>query len=140
MKKSYEFTRVVPLSVERAYQLAADVEKYPAFIPSVKSARIISEEGNVKTVEIVFHHSMLSVRHVGRATFVENQQIEIRQIEGLGKNLLLTWKFEPAEASTKISLVLDFESDSRLLGHFAVHTIERITSEILRYFVETASK
>lgn len=140
MKKTYKFTRSVPLSVEKAYQLAADVGKYPEFIPSVKSARIVSEEGNTKIVEIEFHHSLLSVRHIGKATFVENQQIAIKQIEGLGKNLLITWKFEPIESSTKISLVLDFESDSRLLGHFTVHTIERITSEILQYFVRMASK
>lgn len=140
MKKTYQFTRLINIPVEKAYHLAADVEKYPEFIPSVKSARILSEEYNTKIVEIVFHHPLLLIKHIARATFVENHQIIINQIEGIGKTLLITWEFEPIDIGTKIALQLEFESDSRLVGYFAVHAIKRISLEIIDYFVKFASE
>lgn len=139
MKKTYTFTSVVPLPVQQAYRLAADVERYPEFIRSVKSVQILAEEEGRRTVEIVFQHALLSVRHVGHATFHENERIEIRQSEGFGKSLVLTWEFEPAESEqSRATLELIFESSNKWLGTLAAYAIERISAEILDDFIARA--
>ncbi|WP_425482693.1 type II toxin-antitoxin system RatA family toxin [Chelativorans xinjiangense] len=43
---SYSFERVLPYDSEVLFDIAADVEQYPEFLPSWKAARITRREGN----------------------------------------------------------------------------------------------
>lgn len=141
MKKTYSFSATVPLAIAESYQLAARVEEYPDFIPSVKSARVISSENEFsKKVEMVFSRGFLSVKHLGLARFEPNRSIKSKQIEGMGKNLSILWEFREQPNGTHVKLELEFESDSRLIRGLADFSIERITSEILDAFVKRASE
>ena len=140
MKTDYTFTQVVNIPVEKAYKLAAEVEKYPQFISNVKSVQVLSEDDHSKTVEIIFHHPLLSVRHVGYATFEPNRRIEIQQIEGLVKNMSIIWEFKPLNSKTRVTLRMFFETNSRFFGILTKRGVEKITKEILQDFIREAGK
>ncbi|RMD88135.1 MAG: hypothetical protein D6813_12555 [Calditrichaeota bacterium] len=140
MKKAFHYEQVIELPVEKAYRLAADVSSYPRFISNVKSVKVLSEKNNQKIVEMIFNHPLLSVKHVGEATFESNKSIRIKQIEGLGKSLIITWQFEPENAHTRVVLHMVFETDSRFMGLFAFKAIENIAQAIMQDFLKEAKR
>ena len=99
------------------YELVADAESYPAFLPWCRSINILSREDDevVGTVELVkgpVHKSFTTVNRL-----VKGDRIDMELVEGPFKHLHGVWRFQPiGDQGCRVSLDLEFEFSNRLLG------------------------
>ena len=112
---TYAERRPLPYGADQLYDLVADVERYPEFLPWCIAARNRRKDGNVLLSDMVIGFKMLRERFTTRATLGE-RRIDVEYIEGPFKYLTNHWVFEPqADGSSVIDFYIDFEFRLKML-------------------------
>ena len=118
----FETRRHVKHSSERMYNLVADVERYPEFLPLCEGLTIRSKkERDGKTLMIA---DMTVGYKAFRETFTtqvllkpEEHAIDVKYLDGPFKYLDNRWRFEPTEdGGCSVYFFIDYEFKSRILG------------------------
>jgi coenzyme Q-binding protein COQ10 len=118
----FETHRLVKHSPDRMYDLVADVEKYPQFLPLCEALVIRSrKERDGKTLLVA---DMTVGYKAIRETFTTQvllnpaeRAIDVKYIDGPFKFLDNRWRFEAAEGGgSAIHFFIDYEFKNRLLG------------------------
>jgi coenzyme Q-binding protein COQ10 len=109
-------SRLLPFTCEQVFDLAADVERYPEFLPGWISARIVKREANVLHVEQVLGIGPAQLRFASRTRLHRPERIEVTSSERPFRHYSLTWLFAPGPpVSCNLSVIVDLELESRLL-------------------------
>jgi coenzyme Q-binding protein COQ10 len=107
--------RHLPFTPQQLYDLVADVERYPAFLPWCIAVRIRRREGNVVWADMVVGFKMIRERFLSQAILSEGR-IDVVYAEGPFKYLNNHWIFQPAaDGGTVIDFYIDFEFRSKVL-------------------------
>ncbi|WP_034854698.1 type II toxin-antitoxin system RatA family toxin [Sinorhizobium sojae] len=118
----FETNHVVNHSAEQMFDLVADVERYPEFLPLCEGLSVRSRKERDGRV------LMLADMTVGykaiRETFTTQvllnraeRMIDVKYIEGPFKYLDNVWRFEPVSDSQSIvHFYIEYEFKSRILG------------------------
>ncbi|OCJ67764.1 ubiquinone-binding protein [Agrobacterium tumefaciens] len=118
----FETHRLVKHSPDRMYDLVADVEKYPQFLPLCEALVIRSrKERDGKTLLVA---DMTVGYKAIRETFTTQvllnpaeRAIDVKYIDGPFKYLDNRWRFEAsAEGGSAIHFFIEYEFKNRLLG------------------------
>ena len=107
--------RVLPYSPAQMFDLVADVERYPAFLPWCLASRIKRREGNVITADLVIGFRMVRERFTSRVTLERPDRIDVEYTHGPLSHLNNHWVFLPHEEGCLIDFYVDFEFRSRVL-------------------------
>lgn len=125
-------TRVLPYSPRQLFDLVADVERYPEFLPWCLAARIRSREGSVVRADLVIGFKMVRERFTSIVQLDPPKRIEVAYAEGPFRYLNNHWVFEPTEdGGCKIDFWVDFEFRNRMLQKI----IEVLFNEAVRRMV-----
>ncbi len=124
-------TQVLPYSALQLFDLVADVERYPEFIPWCKAARIIPPpplplgegrgEGSVIYAELLVSFSHVNERYTSQVTLTPPAgdmspcAIEAKMISGPFEHLINNWTFTPEGAGTRVDFLIDFKFRSKML-------------------------
>lgn len=109
----------VPYSREQTFDLVADVESYPAFVPHMLASRIERRIGNAVQVEMLLGFGPLRRRIRSSAILSPPRQIEISSHDPPLRRFHLRWAYERAVASASvIELRAEFELRSPWLQRF----------------------
>lgn len=118
----FETTRHVRHSPQQMFDLVADVEKYPQFLPLCEALAVRSrKERDGQTLLVAdmtvgykkIRETFTSQVHAKPAERV----IEVKYIDGPFRYLSNVWRFEPAaEGGTEVVFWIDYEFKSRILG------------------------
>lgn len=116
---TYAERRRLPYSAGQLYDLVADVESYPKFLPWCVAARIRerrdSPEGRIELSDLVIGFKMLREKFTSRVTLGEGR-IQVQYIEGPFKYLTNHWIFEQQpDGGCIIDFYIDFEFRSKML-------------------------
>ncbi len=117
----FENVRTVPHSPEEMFQLVADVERYPEFLPLCQALHVRSRrERDGKTLLIA---DMTVAYKLVRETFTsqvllkpEERRIDVSYVDGPFKYLDNRWTFEPVPTGCAVRFYIDYEFKSRTLG------------------------
>jgi len=118
----YETTRTVPHSPRQMFDLVADVERYPEFLPLCEALSVRSrKQGEAKTLLIA---DMTVGYKAIRETFTsqvllkpEDLVIDVKYLDGPFKYLDNKWSFEPrSDAGCEVRFFIDYEFKNRMLG------------------------
>jgi coenzyme Q-binding protein COQ10 len=113
-------SRLLPFSCEQVFDVAADVERYPEFLPGWISARILKRESNRLYVEQVLGIGPARLRFDSRTVLYRPERIEVTSSQPPFRYYSLTWLFVPGPAaSCSLSVLGDLELQSNLLQHVA---------------------
>jgi len=124
--------RVLPYTPRQLYDLVADIEKYPEFLPWCIATRIRERDGNLLVSEMVIGFKMFRERFLSRVTLdPEGRRIDVAYAEGPFKFLTNRWIFEPHPDGCLIDFYVEFEFRSRLLQKL----IETLFHEAVRRMV-----
>ena len=108
--------RLLPYTPEQLFDLVADVERYPEFLPWAVAARVRRREGNVVFADLVIGFKMFRERFTSKIILDRPNRIDVAYAEGPFKYMNNHWIFERQEdGGTLIDFYVDFEFRSRLL-------------------------
>ncbi|MBI5934809.1 MAG: SRPBCC family protein [Chloroflexi bacterium] len=121
----------VEFPVEKIYQTVADVEKYPEFLPGIKSVEV-----NGELVKMTVNMGPATVSWTSKAAYEPNKSISFNLVEGPFKRLDGKWEFTAEGSKTKIKYSTDFELTLPIPGinEIAAKAIESNTNAILEAF------
>jgi coenzyme Q-binding protein COQ10 len=124
--------RKLPYSAEQLFDLVADVERYPEFLPWCVGARIRERKDNVIVADLLIGFRMIRERFTSRVVLDRPRRIDVAYSEGPFKYLDNHWIFLPQEdGGCIIDFHVDFEFRSRMLQKI----IEVLFNEAVRRMV-----
>jgi len=109
--------RHLPYTSQQMFDLVADVERYPEFLPWCVGARIRRTIGTTLFADLVIGFKMVRERYTSKVVLDRpNWRIDVTYTEGPFHYLDNHWVFEPAEdGGCDIDFFVDFEFRSRVL-------------------------
>jgi coenzyme Q-binding protein COQ10 len=115
--------RRVSHSASQMFDLVADVERYPEFVPLCQSLKIRQRKAKPNGTEIVVADMTVSFKLV-KETFTSevvldrpNLKIAVRYLRGPFSSLENRWTFEPiGEGACDVTFYLTYEFKSRMLA------------------------
>ena len=124
--------RTLPYSQQQLFELVADVERYPEFLPWCVGARVRERKQNVIVADLLIGYRMVRERFTSRIVLDRPRRIDVSYSEGPFRYLNNHWLFEPEPGGgCTIDFYVDFEFHSRMLQK----VIELLFNEAVRRMV-----
>ncbi|MHC2089890.1 type II toxin-antitoxin system RatA family toxin [Methylobacterium sp. CM6244] len=120
---SFRINRAVRHSPQQMYDLVADVERYPEFLPLCESLRVLRRQPGADGTEILVAemgvgYKAIRERFTTRVTLdPQNLKIVAEYIDGPFRHLENRWGFkEKSPAGCDVDFFINYEFKSRTLG------------------------
>jgi coenzyme Q-binding protein COQ10 len=124
--------RRLPYSPTQMFDLVADIEKYPEFLPWCVGSRVRERKGNTIVGDLLIGYRMVRERFTSKIVLDRPRRIDVSYSEGPFRYLTNHWVFEPeADGGCTIDFYVDFEFRSRVLQKI----IEVLFNEAVRRMV-----
>jgi len=107
--------RFLPYTPEQVFDLVADIERYPEFLPWCVGARIRERRDNVILGDLLIGWRMVRERFTSRVTLNRPDRIDVEYTEGPFRYLKNHWVFERQPGGCLVDFFVDFEFRSRML-------------------------
>lgn len=117
----FETHRPVPHTPDQMFDLVADVERYPEFLPLCEALVIRNRKERDGKVLLVADMTVgyKAIRETFTTQVLLNKAeraIDVKYIDGPFKYLDNRWRFQPTENGSSIDFFIDYEFKSRILG------------------------
>lgn len=137
-------SKVLPFTPKQMYDLVADVERYPEFLPWCSAARITSREVQGET-EIMEADLLISFKAF-RERFASHVilspakcKIETQYLDGPFRYMHSNWQMHDDPGGSRVDFDVDFEMKSVLLQRVVGVMFNQAMQRIVRAF-ETRAK
>ncbi|AFW02252.1 ubiquinone-binding protein [Gluconobacter oxydans] len=107
--------RLIAYTPEQLFDLVADVEKYPQFLPWCVKATIKSQTEQELVAELTIGFGPFRETFTSRVTLERPSRIRVRYEKGPFRYLNNVWTFTPDPRGCLVDFFVDFEFRSRLL-------------------------
>jgi coenzyme Q-binding protein COQ10 len=108
--------RLLPYAPEQLFDLVADVERYPEFLPWCLGARIRERKPDEITADLLIGFRVVRERFTSRVVLDRPRRIDVSYTQGPFRYLNNHWEFIPEpEGKCLIDFYVDFEFRSRML-------------------------
>ena len=107
--------RQLPFTQQQLFDLVADVERYPEFLPWCTACRVRKREGRLIEADLLVGFKMVRERFTSRVTLSAPDRIDVEYLDGPFRYLNNHWIFKPIDNGCVIDFYIDFEFRSRLL-------------------------
>jgi len=106
----------LPQTPQQLFDMVADVENYPKFLPWCVACRINRRDGNVLWADLVVGFRMLREKFTSKVVLERPDRIHVEYLEGPFRYLNNHWTFNALPGGgTEIGFLIDFEFRSKLL-------------------------
>jgi len=130
---------LVPYSASQMFDLVADVEKYPEFMPWCGGAEVQSRDEHGMTASVQIHFAGLKQRFTTRNRHDYPNRIDLELVDGPFSSLAGDWQFVPlAEDACKVLFSLDYAFSSRALEMVVGPVFNRIATSFIDSFTKRA--
>jgi coenzyme Q-binding protein COQ10 len=129
-------SRVIVAPHDLVFDLVADVERYPEFLPMWKEAKILQHLDGAYVTEQVVGLGAIRERFRTRTILRRPQSIEVTSIDTLFRTFYIRWDFGTVGSGCRISIALDWEVRSRGLQR----AIDLLLPGVARTMVESFEK
>jgi len=132
-------TALVPYSAQAMYDLVADVEAYPRFLPWCGSATLHETEGHEWKASIEIARGRVRKSFTTRNRMVPGETIEMHLLEGPFRRLEGGWRFQPlGDAGCKVCLDLEFEFSNLVMEKLIGPVFNEIANTLVDAFCKRA--
>ena len=128
--------RVLAYTPEQLFDLVADIERYPEFLPWCVGARIKERRPDLIVADLIIGFRMFRERFTSRVSLDRPRRIDVEYAEGPFRYLNNHWTFTSDPKGCRVDFFVDFEFRSRLLQRL----IEVLFSEAVRRMVGAFAK
>ena len=143
MKRFFE--RHVPHLPQRMFEIVADLEDYPRFVPNCKAMDLRPDpgagDGSVKLATMTLYFGPITQAYTSRVT-LDSQALTIRAkaVDGPFAYLDSVWSFEPEGMGTRVRFEIDFKISNPFIAAIAEPAFAAKQGEIMQAFVDEADK
>lgn len=139
--RSHHESRVVAVSAERMFDLVADVERYPEFLPLMRGATIVRRHATAYETEQVLALGLLSYRFLTRTELDPPRSIVVTSADRNFRRFDIRWAFAPTpEGFCHTDFTLDCEVRSLWLKPLGDAFLMQMGSTMVNAFVARARK
>jgi coenzyme Q-binding protein COQ10 len=130
----------MPYRPEQLFDLVADVERYPEFLPWCVGARILKRSDAAIRADLAIGFKGIRERFTSQVTLDRpNLQIDVTYENGPFKYLDNHWRFEPLGTERcMLDFHVDFEFRSRILDMLMGRLFDEAVRRMVRAFEERA--
>ncbi len=126
-------------SAKEMFDLVADIERYPEFLPWCVGTRIKSRDGDEISADMVIGYKMFREKFSSKVVLREPDRIDVAYTKGPFKYLNNHWIFLPDGAGEcDIDFFVDFEFRSKLLQKFIGVVFNEAVKIMVQSFVNRA--
>lgn len=137
----HQETRFLPYTPAQVYDLVADVERYPEFLPWCVACRIRKRETPTNFIaDLAVGFKMVREQFTSRITLEPKQAITVEYLNGPFEHLRNTWGFKNAPGGCEVAFFLTFEFRSRLLQAIIGALFEEAVHRMVGAFEARAAK
>ena len=127
--------RLLPFTREQAFDLAADIERYPDFLRGWMTARILKRESNVCYVDQVLGIGLIRVQFSSKALLRRPERIDVTSSDPPFRRFSLSWLIEAGpSAGCRVSIVADLELRSRILQQVVERVLPATVVDMMAAF------
>ena len=118
----FETHRPVPHTPDQMFDLVADVERYPQFLPLCEGLTVRRRTpreggGEVLLADMTVGYKAIRETFTSRVTLdPANLKILVEYVDGPFRYLENRWSFRPAEKGSEVVFFISYEFASRMLG------------------------
>ncbi|WP_417308782.1 type II toxin-antitoxin system RatA family toxin [Devosia sp.] len=133
--------RHVPHLPKSMFELVADLESYPRFVPNCKAMDVKPNGGRGKLAKMTIQFGPVTQAYTSEVT-ADPQAMTIiaKSDDGPFKFLDSKWSFEPEGQGTRITFDIDFKISNPLLAAVAEPAFAAKQDEIIDAFVAEADR
>ena len=140
-KTSHRESRVVAVSAERMFDLVADVERYPEFLPLMRKATVVRRDASAYETEQELALGLLAYRFRTRTELDRPRSITVTSADRSFRRFGIRWSFAPApEGHCRIDFALDCEVRSFWLKPLGDALVAQVALTMVNAFVTRARK
>ena len=134
-----ERSALVHYSAEQMFDLVADIDSYPQFLPWCAGTRVIADPAGGVDASIDLAYLGIRARFTTRNVHRYPEKIDMSLVEGPFRSLVGHWSFRPLRAgASKVQLSLNYEFVSGLLGAAVAPVFDTIANSLVDSFAERA--
>ncbi len=132
-------TAIVPYTPQQMFDLVADVQRYPEFLPWCTDAQLLSRQEAELTGRIVISQGPLNVSFMTHNRLDEPRWMSMDQIDGPFSELHGEWSFEPlGDDGCKVTLNIRFGFSSSVKDLLLGAVFEQTCNRLVDAFVNRA--
>lgn len=128
----------VPYKADKLFDLVADIESYPLFLPWCSAARIIKRENNVIIAELAIRYKIFFGTYTSKVTLIPKSEINVELVDGPFQHLKNQWNFIQNNQQSDIFFTIDFKLKSNFLNDLLEKSISNHTNTIFEAFIKRA--
>ncbi len=134
-------THSVLYSPEQMFDLVADIERYPDFLPWCEALYIRSRKGDEVIADMVIGFKIFHERFTSKVTLTHPSRIEVKHLSGPFKYLTNSWVFEAsANGGCTINFDLDFQFRSKILEKAIGAVFHEAAQRMVKTFLARAKQ
>lgn len=128
-------SRTIAQPAERLFDIVADVERYPDFLPLMREAKIIHRNDNVYETEQALALGLLVHRFRTRTLLDRPHGISVVSSDPLFRRFDLRWAFSPlADDCCQVDFAVDCEAASFFLLPFVQMVVLSMAGQMVAAF------
>jgi len=133
--------KLLPHRPDQLFDLVADIDRYPEFLPWCVAARINEREGNVLHADLVIGFKMFRERFTSKVTLTRPGRIDVEYARGPFRYLNNHWIFTPeGDGACMIDFYVEFEFRSRIVQGLIGTVFHEAVRRMVRAFEIRARK
>ncbi|MXP25165.1 type II toxin-antitoxin system RatA family toxin [Altererythrobacter indicus] len=133
-------TRRLPYSAAQMFDLVADVDNYPEFLPWVVATRIRSDDGREMVADMLVGFKALREKFTSRVHKERPHQLRVQYVDGPLRDLDNLWVFRDIEGGCEIDFKVDFAFKSRMFEALAGQYFDRAFRKMVNAFETRADE
>ncbi len=133
--------RRLPYTPAQLFDLVADIERYPEFLPWCVAARVRERKGTTIVGDLIIGYRMVRERFTSKIVLDRPRHIDVSYSEGPFRYLTNHWEFEPEpDGGCTIDFYVDFEFRSRVLQRIITALFNEAVRRMVGAFEARARK
>ncbi|HEY8565283.1 MAG TPA: type II toxin-antitoxin system RatA family toxin [Beijerinckiaceae bacterium] len=143
---SFRTTRLVGHAPERMFDLVADVERYPEFLPLCEELKVLRREADGEGTESLVARMSVGYKAISESftskvrLYRPNLIIDVAYVDGPFRRLDNRWTFRPQESGCAIDFAIDYEFRSVALGLLMGSMFDKAFRKFTQAFEERADR
>ena len=134
-------TRTLPYSAEQMFDLVADVERYPEFLPWVVATRVRSDAEHEMVADMLVGFKALREKFTSKVIKERPHRLEVLYIDGPMRDLDNIWRFAPrADGGCEIDFCVDFAFKNKMFEMLAGQYFDRAFRKMAAAFEARADE